>query len=198
MAEKELICNDDSGVCTVVNAKTTKKQITSVSQDDFDKNITEMYGTCDAKLPIIGNVCDTLNTSTGIMRIVVILTAIPLIGFVLFMDIFGDWIVIVTTTLAEVLDGVPVLGTIFSAIEAPEFDDIFDFLSMTIVFYYCGPVTLIGIPEFAEGWLEIFPFWTTILLVWLLLIRPSRRRMIRNKQLEDLKLEEELKPLEKR
>lgn len=144
----------------------------------FDENLTEAYGMCDAEFPIIGSICDVTVTKKGIWNIVMIVLAVPFLGFVIFMDIFGDIFTGIFQVLGDALDGVPIAGTIFSLLETSEADDFIDFASMAIVFVFCGPVTLIGIPEYAEGLIELFPFWTGIIIFWLLIIRPARSRIM--------------------
>ncbi len=159
-----------------------KKDISVLRAEDYDNSISSSYSICDAKIPVIGSACDNLTTSTGLRKILMYVIAIPLLGFVVFMDIFGDWITIVMTFLADALDGVPIAGTIVGILESGEFDDIIDVISWVIVFYFCGPVSLVGIPEFIEGFIEIFPFWTMILIVWFVFIRPARERYLARKE----------------
>jgi len=131
---------------------------------------------CDNPIPAIGHPCDTLTTTTGGWNTFLKVLAFFLIGFVLFMDIFIDVIVVLFDQIGNATEGIPIVGSIVGFIEGTEFDDIIDFLSMAIMFYFIGPVTLVGIPEYAEGLIEIFPFWTTAFIVWLLIIRPIRQR----------------------
>lgn len=193
VSDKKIICDESGNNCVIINARTAReverfeaKSVKDFDQQKYDEKTSSAYIQCDAPVPILGHACDNLNTSTGLMRLIITITAFPLIGWVLFMDIFGDWIVIVTQFLAEGLDGVPVLGTIFSLIEAPELDDIFDMASLAIMFFYIGPVAMVGIPEFAEGILELFPFWTAMLIVWFIFIRPARVRFLRQQRLEEM------------
>lgn len=148
------------------------------SQDKFDANLTDAYKMCDAEFPIIGGICDIATTSTGIKAIIVWIIAIPLIGFVLFCDIFGDIFTGVFDFLGDALDGVPVVGSIIGIVVGGGLDDFIDAASMIIMFVFCGPITLVGIPEFANGFLEIFPFWTSLFIVWLIFIRPARLRYL--------------------
>ena len=162
----------------------TKKELDLIKSADFDSSVSKSYGICDANIPILGSPCDKISTTQGILKWIWIITAIPALGFVIFVDLFGEWLTIVSQLTAEAFDGVPVLGSIFGIIEAGEFDDIIDFISQLIVFVYCGPVTLVGTPEYAEGFLEIFPFWTMTIVIWLLFIMPARNRDLARRRKE--------------
>lgn len=171
----------------------TKLQTTSIEslkQADFDKKATSVYSMCDAPQPIIGTVCDNLNTSKGMKLTLVQVTAIILIGFVLLMDLL-DFVVVAL----DIGTAIPIIGDFIGIITDLNIDDAIDFISMAIMFYYIGPITLVGIPEFANGFVEIIPFWWLMFLVWLFWIRPSRLRDItRQEQEMKAKIEEKKAP----
>lgn len=173
----------------------TRAELGAFNAAQRDENITAGYEICDVTAPVIGGVCDNLTTGSTFRQIVMTIIAIPFLGFVLFVDIFGDWLTIVSQLFAEWFDGVPVAGTIFSMIEAPEFDDILDAISTVIVFYFCGPLPAVvgGLFEFPEGMLEIFPFWTLMIIIWLVLIRPARLRVLGRRREERADIERNIR-----
>jgi hypothetical protein len=190
MRGNKLECTGPDGKCINIKAKVKSNGAGNNGksiQEEFDENITDTYKLCDAKVPLLGGICDLFNTSTGLRKILVYLVGIPALGFVIFWDIFGDWITIVMTILADALDGVPVAGTIIGIMESPEFDDVIDFISLAIVFVFCGPVTFVGVVEFSEGILELFPFWTVIIIIWLVVINPARIRVLQRKNAAKVK-----------
>lgn len=161
----------------ILPRETRKAQLKRVKQSEFEERATSIYGMCDNPIPIVGNPCDTLTTSKGLARIPVNLLAIVLIGIVLFFDIVGDSV----TLIVDIAGDAPIVNEFVGWLAALGLDDVVDVFSMIVMFYFIGPITLVGIPEFADGVVEVFPFWTAMLIIWFLFVRPIRLRDIKRR-----------------
>jgi hypothetical protein len=152
---------------------------------DLDSSVTDGYGVCDFDVAGI-HACDNLsyNDSKGLLGL-----AIKIIGYfmlltVITLDIVWDIFFIATHLGGSAVEAVPVIGPIISTIEELELDDVVDTYCMIVTFIFCGPIAAVipAIPEFAEGIIEILPWWTISIAFWFFIVRPARHRMFKLKK----------------
>jgi hypothetical protein len=147
----------------------------------FDAEVNRQYSVCDIELPVIGHPCDKLSYAeegSGVSRVGTIL-----LWIVVILDVVVDIFFVLWHVAAGFAASIPVIGPLIGAVEGLELDDIVDFFSLVVVFLYCGPVvSVIAIPEFAEGILEIIPFWAFAIFFWKTVVRPSRKRGLKLKE----------------
>jgi hypothetical protein len=150
-----------------------QKQVQS-TQNKWKDAIDTEYRLCNVGIPGQLTLCDNFTSGNILIKLI----GFILIGFALIGDLLLDWLTVIMDLAAGIGATIPILNSILSFIEQLGLDDVIDIYSGVVFFVWMGPVTAIPalIGELPEGIVELFPFWTTMAIVYVLYIYAVRNR----------------------